>query len=207
MTTVPATLGLEYFDDMYQQARDPWGFESRWYEQRKYAISMALLPEQRYRSAFEPGCSVGVLTGMLAERCNRLISCDLAASAVSVAAERARTMSNVRIKQAAIPGWWPTGTFDLIVFSEILYYLGDADLSVTLQRMMASMTSGGTILAVHWRHPVREYPRTGDDVHCILGRQPGLSRLVRHEEPDFLAEAFVRSGGEARSVAQATGLV
>jgi SAM-dependent methyltransferase len=207
MTTVPATLGAEYFDDMYQQARDPWGFESRWYEQRKYAISMAVLPEQRYRSAFEPGCSVGVLTRMLAARCDRLISCDLAAAAVGVAAERARSMPNVRVEQAAIPNWWPTGSFDLFVFSEILYYLGDADLSLALQRMMASLTPGGTVLAVHWRHPVSEYPRSGDDVHCRLRRQAGLSRLVRHAEPDFLAEVFVRSDGEARSVAQTTGLV
>ena len=50
-----------YFDAMYQAAADPWGFEDRWYEQRKYAISMALLPAARYRRALEPGCSIGVL--------------------------------------------------------------------------------------------------------------------------------------------------
>ena len=60
--TAPVTLGAEYFDAMYQDAEDPWGFENRWYEQRKYAISLALLPARRYRSAFEPGCSIGVLT-------------------------------------------------------------------------------------------------------------------------------------------------
>ena len=49
---------------MYQAAADPWGFEDRWYEQRKYAVSLALFPAARYRSAFEPGCSIGVLTRM-----------------------------------------------------------------------------------------------------------------------------------------------
>jgi len=72
--TAPVTLGGDYFDAMYEAATDPWGFEDRWYEQRKYAISLALLPERRYRHAFEPGCSIGVLSGMLAGRCDRLLS-------------------------------------------------------------------------------------------------------------------------------------
>ena len=42
--TIPVTLPPAYFDAMYQAAADPWGFEDRWYEQRKYAISLALLP-------------------------------------------------------------------------------------------------------------------------------------------------------------------
>jgi hypothetical protein len=79
MTTTPVTLGAGYFDGMYQAAADPWGFEDRWYERRKYAIGLALLPAERYRAAFEPGCSIGVLTRMLAPRCGTLLSCDLAA--------------------------------------------------------------------------------------------------------------------------------
>ena len=72
------TLGPGYFDAMYAAAPDPWSLRTRWYEARKYAISIAMLPRQRYRDAFEPGCSVGVLTGMLAPRCDRLLSCDMA---------------------------------------------------------------------------------------------------------------------------------
>jgi hypothetical protein len=57
--TIPVTLPPAYFDAMYQAAADPWGFGDRWYEQRKYAVSLAMLPAVRYRSAFEPGCSIG----------------------------------------------------------------------------------------------------------------------------------------------------
>ena len=64
-----ASFGRSYFDDMYSDNPDPWGFESRWYEQRKYALTIAALPEPLYRSGFEPGCSVGVLTSLLAPRC------------------------------------------------------------------------------------------------------------------------------------------
>ena len=56
------TLSPSYFDDMYAANRDPWSLASRWYEQRKYAVTLACLTRPRYRRAFEPGCSIGVLT-------------------------------------------------------------------------------------------------------------------------------------------------
>src|SRR5947207_15351971 len=94
--TLPVTLPAAYFDAMYQAAADPWGFEDRWYEQRKYAISLAQLPAARYRSAFEPGCSIGVLSRMLAARCDALLSCDVAAAAVRAAARREARLAHVR---------------------------------------------------------------------------------------------------------------
>lgn len=203
----PATLEAGYFDAMYEAAPDPWGFENRWYERRKYAISLAQLPGRRYRSAFEPGCSIGVLTAMLARRCNRLLSCDVAASAVQAAARRTRNLPHVLIERRQIPQEWPTGRFDLIVFSEILYYFGDRDLEQVLDYGVGALRPGGTLLAVHWRHPVTEYPRSGDDVHRALAARPGLARLVSHQEEDFLAEVYRRTDGQPVSVARATGLV
>jgi SAM-dependent methyltransferase len=205
--TNPVTLGAGYFDAMYAAASDPWGFEDRWYEQRKYAVTLAQLPAARYRSAFEPGCSIGVLTDMLARRCDALLSCDVAAGAVSAAAQRTRDLPHVRVERRDIAGHWPSGRFDLIVFSEILYYFGDRDLAQVLDRAVAALEPEGTLLAVHWRHPVADYPRSGDDVHRVLAARPGLARLVRHQEPDFLAEVYIRTDGAPVSVAQATGLV
>jgi SAM-dependent methyltransferase len=203
----PATLGAGYFDAMYEEAPDPWGFQDRWYERRKYAISLAQLPDRRYRCAFEPGCSIGVLTAMLARRCNRLLSCDVAASAVQAAARRTRNLPHVLIERRQIPQEWPTGRFDLMVFSEILYYFGDRDLEQVLDYGVRALWPGGTLLAVHWRHPVTEYPRSGDDVHRALAARPELARLVSHQEEDFLAEVYRRTDGQPVSVARATGLV
>ncbi len=205
--TAPVTLRADYFDAIYASAADPWGFEDRWYEQRKYAISLAQLPAARYRRAFEPGCSVGVLTQMLARRCDALLACDIAEAAVRTAAERTRELPHVRVEQRDIAGQWPSGRFDLIVFSEILYYLGHHDLEQVLENAAAALEPEGTLLAVHWRHAVTDYPRSGDDVHRVLAAQPGLARLVRHAEPDFLAEVYIRTDGAPVSVARATGLV
>ena len=205
--TIPVTQPPAYFDAMYEAAADPWGFEDRWYEQRKRAVSLALLPAVRYRSAFEPGCSIGVLTRMLAGRCDAVLSCDVAAAAVRAAARRTGDLPHVQVERREIPGGWPAGRFDLIVFSEILYYFGDHDLKQVLKNAISALEPEGTLLAVHWRHPVSDYPRSGDDVHRVLADCPGLGRLVRHTEPDFLAEAYIRTDGTPVSVAQATGLV
>ncbi len=205
--TATATLGTGYFDKMYAASADPWGFTTRWYETRKYAISLAMLPAERYRAAFEPGCSIGVLTARLATRCDHVLACDGSAAAVRSAAGRTASQRNVRVERRVIPGGWPPGEFDLIVLSELLYYFAGPDLGQVLGRAVAALRPGGTLLAVHWRHPVAEYPRSGDEVHQALAGRPGLARLAGHQEPDFLAEVYLRTDRAPVSVAQAGGLV
>ncbi len=201
------TLQPDYFDELYAASPDPWEFETRWYEARKYALSLALLPAQRYGAAFEPGCSIGVLSELLAPRCGYLLSCDGAAAAVAQATQRTAPLGNVTVEHRVIPRDWPQGGFDLIVFSEFLYYFAGNDLDQVLDLAAAALRPGGNLLTVHWRHPVAEYPRSGDDVHQALRRQAGLTRLVEHHEPDFLAEVYIRAGDQMASVAAAEGLV
>jgi SAM-dependent methyltransferase len=205
-TRTPPTLDAGYFNAMYEASADPWGFTSRWYEARKYAISVAMLPREHYGEAFEPGCSIGVLTELLAPRCTRLLSCDLAPAAVRAASDRTRQLAQVRVEQRVLPRDWPAGRFDLIVASEVLYYFGGPDLDDMLDHIMDALRPQGNLLAVHWLHPVPEYPRSGAEVHRALAARPGLARLAEHRERDFLAEVYVRTDGAATSVAQATGL-
>ena len=75
-----------YFEEMYRDDTDPWGFETSPYEHRKYAVTVASLPRCHYRTAYEPGCSVGVLSELLAARCDRLLCSDI----VPCALERPR---------------------------------------------------------------------------------------------------------------------
>jgi trans-aconitate methyltransferase len=200
------SLGTGYFDQMYAAADDPWGLATRWYETRKYALTMALLPDPHYQDAFEPGCSVGVLTGMLAARCGQVLAWDAADAAVRAAAARTAGLPNVCVRRGAIPGDWPAGQFGLIVFSEVLYYFAGRELDRVLDRGIASLRPGGSLLAVHWRHPVADYPRSGDDVHQVLAARRDLARRAGHTETDFTAEVYQRAGRELLSVAQAEGL-
>jgi SAM-dependent methyltransferase len=201
------TLGSGYFDEIYASAADPWGLADRWYETRKYALSVALLPRERYGRAFEPGCSIGVLSTRLAPRCDQLLACDGAADAVASARARTAGLDNVRVERRVIPADWPPGSFDLVVFSELLYYFGGTDLDEVLRLGTGALRPDGQLLAVHWRHPAPGYPRTGDEVHQVLAEQPGLARLAGYRDEDFTAEVYARADGDLRSVAQAGGIV
>lgn len=201
------TVDPGYFRDQYTASPDPYGLADRWYEARKYSLSLALLPRERYGAAFEPGCSIGVLTARLAARCGSLLSCDAAADAVTSARARTEGLPGVRVEQRILPGDWPPGEFDLIVFSEFLYYFGDGDLNKILRLGLSALRPGGHLLAVHWRHSAPRHPRTGDDTHQVLGDHAGLVRLGAYRDPDFNAEVYARADGDTRSVAQAGGIV
>jgi LmbE family N-acetylglucosaminyl deacetylase/SAM-dependent methyltransferase len=203
--TGTASLTRSFFDDFYGEARDPWGFETRWYERRKRALTLAALPRERFGAALELGCSIGVLTADLAARCDTVTAVDIAEQPLSIARERLAGRPGVRFARMTLPGEWPSGVFDLIVVSEVGYYLATADLERFFQRCRDSLAPGGVLLACHWRHPVPEYPLSGDSVHDMLATVPGLVRTVAHRETDFLLEVW--QPGPARSVAQQEGLV
>jgi SAM-dependent methyltransferase len=197
------TTPIGYFEGLYAGNPDPWSFESRWYDERKHALTAAAPTRRRYRSAFEPGCSTGRLTALLAPRCDRLLAVDAVESAVRTAQAR---VPGVTFRSARLPDEWPDETFDLIVLSELGYYFDDADLATLLDRAVTSLEPGGDLVAVHWRWPVAEHFRTGDEVHAALADRPGLSRQARHEEADFVLEVFTRVPPDARSVAQRENL-
>jgi SAM-dependent methyltransferase len=200
------TLDPGHFRERYRGSPDPYRLADRWYEARKYAITVALLPRERYGSAFEPGCSIGVLTERLASRCDRLLSCDAIPDAVAAARSRTAALPGVRVEQRVVPGEWPMGSFDLIVFSEILYYFDDADLQQMLRLGLLALRPGGHLVAAHWRHHAPDHPRGGDDVHQILDADPRLARLARYRDLDFTAEVYARADGDLRSVAQTEGI-
>lgn len=201
------TVHPGYFRDRYAASPDPYGLADRWYEARKYALTVALLPRERYAGAFEPGCSIGVLTTKLAGRCGSLLACDAIDSALVSARARTAGLPGVRVERRVIPREWPPGEFDLIVLSEILYYFDDDDLDQVLRLGTGALRPDGHLLAVHWRHPAPDHPRTGDEAHQALAAHPGLTRLAGYQDPDFAAEVYTHAGGDVRSVAQADGIV
>jgi hypothetical protein len=188
----PVPTPEAYFTRMYQEAEDPWRLGTRWYEQRKYALTLAALPQARYRSGFEPACSVGALSRLLAQRCDRLLCCDRSPRATATARARLADCPHARVEQRLLPQQWPDDTFDLIVLSEFLYYLDPDGVRSLLDRAVGSLDPGGTLVAVHWRHPVPDHSRSGDAVHADVRSTPGLALTATHDEPDFLLDVLVR---------------
>ena len=198
------TIRPEYFDALYASSEDPWSFTERWYEARKRALTIAALPHARYSRAFEIGCSIGTLTAELADRCDTLVSVDTAAAAVATARTRLIGVGNVELSVMNVPDQWPAGTFDLIVLSEVAYYFDENDLHGLLDVVVASLNPSGLLVACHWRHPVADYPLTGDKVHELIRASAGMVMMAEYVDHDLRLEVF---GIEPpQSVAQREGL-
>lgn len=182
-----------YFDALYATSDDPWSMSTRWYEQRKRALLAAMLPRERYASAFEPGCGNGLFTEQLAQRCDRLVASDLSERAVLAAQRRLQRHPHVQISAGSLPNDMPSGKFDLIVIGELGYYFDEAAWVNVASRLRGSLTADGTLLACHWKAPFEERRLDTVTVHEILHHSGGLHRQSLHEEPDFLVEVWTCS--------------
>ncbi|NOG73136.1 SAM-dependent methyltransferase [Roseicella sp. DB1501] len=162
MTQRPGqSLDVAYFDAIYAADADPWRFASSDYERAKYAATLAALPRPHYARAFEIGCSIGVLTAQLALRCDALLAVDLAEAPLAAARARCADVPQVTFRRMAVPGDWPEGGFDLILLSEVVYYLDAADLARLASRVAGALHPGGEALLVHWTGET-DYPLSGD---------------------------------------------
>jgi LmbE family N-acetylglucosaminyl deacetylase/SAM-dependent methyltransferase len=196
-----ASRSRESFDAHYARKPQGWDFDGSWYERRKRAVTLAALPRERYRSALELGCATGVLTAALTERADDVLGTDISAAPL----ERARLRAPAaRFVQAALPTEWPAGRWDLVVMSEVGYYLSPADLDTTIDRVLDSLDEDGVLVACHWRHPDDEAVSDGDTVHARLAERWPRPALVQHVEEDFVLTVF--PGAAVVSVATGEGL-
>jgi SAM-dependent methyltransferase len=187
-----------HFEALYAAGDDPWHVRDAWYERRKRAIVLASLAKPRYRNAFEPGCGNGEMSAALAERCDRLLASDGAASAVAAACRRLGDVENVVVGQRNLPGEWPAeGRFDLIVISELAYYFDTAVLDQLLAQAAASLERDGELVLCHYLHDFDDRALSTDAVHAAVGLIPGLVRTLRHQDADFLLETWRSQGGTA----------
>ncbi len=184
MNPSQSSLSPDYFDSLYSADTDPWKFETSDYEAKKYAATMAALPQDRYRSALEIGGSIGVLTEMLATRCDSLLSLDVSEKAQQKAIERCQALSHVRFQIMQVPQAYPDEPFDLTVLSEVGYYWCLDDLRKAQQLILHHLEPGGHLLLVHWT-PYEAYyhnPLSGDEVHESFLALP--SSQLRHIKGD-----------------------
>lgn len=194
--------GPQHFEALFRNSDDPWSFKTRWFEARKRAMTLACLPAMRYAHGFEPGCANGELSAELATRCDRLLVSDVSERAVGLARARLAGWPHAEVVQAHLPRDWPAGSFDLIVISELGYFLDAASVDTLADKTRAALRPGGTVLACHWRRPIAGCALDGDAVHRHLAQRLGMTVLTEVREADFILHAWSDDG---RSVAQREG--
>ena len=154
-----------FFDETFSKSSDPWAYTSNFDEISKFRTTIRCLPKVQFKNAFEIGCAIGVLSQKLANKCDRLLSVDYSEVGLEEARKRCAGLPQVRFEQMQIPQQFPTEKFDLILFSEVGYYLTIPDLLITKQKIIDQLLPGGYLLMVHFRSQVESFILNGDIVH------------------------------------------
>jgi SAM-dependent methyltransferase len=178
-----------YFEQLWSTSADPWDHAGRWYEARKYDLTVAALPYQRYVHAVEPACGPGVLTARLAARADRVTASDRFAAAVDATRARCHHLSNVTAHVGDIRDGPPDEPYDLAVIGECLYYLPLETVVEVLRAWHGRCSPRGHVELVHYRRTVPEHVFTGDDVHTIAHDLLGPP-VVELLDPDFRVAVF-----------------
>lgn len=192
------TFNRGFFEELYRENPDPWELETSDYEARKYALTLAALPRRRYRLAFEPGCSVGVLTQLLAARCGRVEAwepVDLPRRQCGDRIATAGLADRVSVSDRVLGPGADVPAADLVVLSEVLYYLPPTELPGTLRRIVDAAEPGATVVAVHWRGRDDGMLMTGEEAHAPL-REPalGLDLVGGWRDEEFLIDVYRTPG-------------
>ena len=195
---------IEYFSTLYTQNDDPWGYEHRWYEERKRNICLSVLLKPMYEHVLEIGCSNGVFSQHLALRSTHLLCLDGHEAAVDLARARLSSFRNVDVLQALVPDEFPLQKFDLIVIGEVLYYLNVDELMQLIEKLRNALTDDGMILCCHWRYPIEHFSLNGDMVHQVFKDNILLYHYLSLKDPDFMIDLWTK---DTQSVANREGLV
>ena len=161
------SLGQAHFKRLYDDNEDPWQFRTSAYEQAKYHATVAALANRTFRSAFEVGCSIGEMTRLLAPRCKAMLAVDIIEQPLTAARTTCAHQPWVRFACMQVPQTWPDGTFDLIVLSEVLYFLSPADVAAVADRAAFSLAADGIVVLVNWTGRSGD-PCTGEEAASLF---------------------------------------
>lgn len=171
------------FDALYNENPDPWDCATSRYERAKRAATIAALEGRDYDRALEVGCGVGELTRELAPQCRELVAVDVSDVALEKTRERVACDPRVRLGRCEVPADWPHGRFDLVMLSEVLYFLDAKEIEEVSRLAHESLKEGGGCVLVNWTGP-NDLPVSGSQAAEIFQRAASWDQR-RHWEGEL----------------------
>jgi peptidoglycan/xylan/chitin deacetylase (PgdA/CDA1 family)/SAM-dependent methyltransferase len=157
----PFPFDRHYFERVFVARPDPWHYTNA-YEQTKYRQTLALVPSPAVETALEIGCAEGRFTQLLAPRVGNLTAADISEVALRRAAARCDGLQNVRFHRFDLLEDPVPGRYDLIVCSELLYFMGDRrGLSRAARKIARALAPGGHLVMTHSNLVVDEPEQPG----------------------------------------------
>ncbi|MHA6249058.1 polysaccharide deacetylase family protein [Pontibacter sp. CAU 1760] len=194
-------FGRSYFESLFIKNPDPWKYTHP-YEQTKYEQTLSLLPDISFDRALEIACAEGHFTQMLAPRVKQLTATDISEIALKRAAARCGEQDNIQYKQFDLLKDPIPGTYDLMVCSEMLYFLVSVSVLETVaSKMVASLSQEGYLLMAHAHQIIDDPKSAGYDwgfpfgakvIGEVFAKVPGLQLIQEIRTPLYRIQLFQR---------------
>lgn len=175
--------GAEHFETLYRGDNDPWGARDSAYEIEKRAALLEALGEERGESALEFGCGEGHISAALKDHFRTVAGFDLDPNIVARAQARHGEPGRVSFAVARMPGDFPDIRFDLLVLSEMLYFLTEPEIETLLSEACRHAKPDARLALVNYLGPT-ETPLSGDDAADFLLMTAEKLTLERSERRD-----------------------
>lgn len=156
----------------------------------KLEKSFDLVKDSRYKNILDIGCGEGYLVEKLIPLADRIVALDISKLALQRAEKRIRKDAHIDFIQKDILKYKPGENFDLIICSEILYYLQLEDVKTIAGKLIEWISPNGKLLLVNvYSKTERENGVSlksfgAKTIHQIFMKKPEL-RLIKNEQYHF----------------------
>lgn len=165
---------LAHLHRLYAHTDDPWDFDNSPYEQAKFFATRHALARSRYSSALELGCGNGALATHLASLCTNYTGIDAIERAVLAARQK---VPEARFVLGCYPCRLPDEKYDLVILSEILYFLTGANIAQLASDIVFYATRADIICTTY----------LGDTEQTLQSNQAlSLFRQAMHKHSNFV---------------------
>lgn len=139
---------LDHLSRLYAASDDPWNHRESCYEVEKYDTTLAAIGMGPFDNVLEIGCGNGTLARRLAPRCRQLTAIECIPAAAALARTALADMTQAQVIEGTAPRDLPDIRPDLVLLSEVLYFLTSCEIS-GLGRWLISHATG-IVIAVNW---------------------------------------------------------
>ena len=197
---------VEYWDTQYAETSDLFELDNVARERARYEFLILALADRPLGKTLELGCSVGVLTEMLAQRATEVVATDISEVVLETARRRLREAGHDRVTflQADLPEGIPGGPFDTVIASELLYYLRADEVTASAGQLAEALAPGGRLLVAHTRGYFPRHAISADHAARLVERAPGLRSIKHWGGTERRIDVFERARASPRGGAGAS---
>ncbi|RIJ22299.1 class I SAM-dependent methyltransferase [Henriciella barbarensis] len=158
-------ISLEGFEQKFEADADPWQTWNSKYEAVKRASLAKAIGPRPYGRGLEIAAGNGSNTLMIANKTRRLIATEGAPAGAALVRKASQGEPHIRVVIHDVADRLPADAFDLIVISELLYYLGSEPFEMLAREVSRTLQPGGRLVLLHHVENFSDRARPADHVH------------------------------------------